>query len=228
MYSVGIVVGKKIGLRSSDQQLFVFPLGDPLSVHRRRVGLEVAELLLLLGVQPPLTTSLLWRLVEAAFLVGYSPVPSQTGWHTESFNVKRLLLPPLLRLIPAAQATDDVKCEAMNKAYGRLTIGLLASAIALAPLPTKAQVATSENIAEKLSSAFGNQDLFDSIAVEFVDKANASFSCKWWVMKANHQHQLDFRSLQTTPQEVHQHIMGQMQGNMVEFTFPAINKACTD
>ena len=52
-------MGKKIGLRSSDQQLFIFPLGDPLSVHRRRVGLEVAELLLLLGVQPPLTNKLL-------------------------------------------------------------------------------------------------------------------------------------------------------------------------
>ena len=48
------------------------PDGDPLRVDRRRVGLEVTELLLLLGVQPPLTTSLFWRLVEAAVLVGHT------------------------------------------------------------------------------------------------------------------------------------------------------------
>jgi len=45
---------------------------DPLGVDRRRVGLEVTELLLLLGIQPPLTTSLLWRFVEAAVLVGHT------------------------------------------------------------------------------------------------------------------------------------------------------------
>ena len=37
------------------------PDGYPLRVDRRRVGLEMTELLLLLGVQPPLTTSLFWR-----------------------------------------------------------------------------------------------------------------------------------------------------------------------
>ena len=46
---------------------------------RRRVRLEVTELLLLLGVLPPLTTSLLWRLVEAAVLVGHTLRTSQTG-----------------------------------------------------------------------------------------------------------------------------------------------------
>ena len=61
----------------------VGPDGYPLLVDRRRAGLEVAELLLLLGVQPPFTTSLFWRLVEAAVLVGHTPVLSQTGWHTE-------------------------------------------------------------------------------------------------------------------------------------------------
>jgi len=50
----------------------VRPDGDPLRVDRRCVGLEVTELLLLLGVQPPLTTSLLWRLVEAAVLIGHT------------------------------------------------------------------------------------------------------------------------------------------------------------
>jgi hypothetical protein len=38
-------------------------------MHRRCVGLEVAELLLLLGIQPSLTTSLFWRLVKAAILI---------------------------------------------------------------------------------------------------------------------------------------------------------------
>ena len=47
----------------------VGPNGYPLSVDRRCVGLEVAELLLLLGIQPPFTTSLFWRLVKAAILI---------------------------------------------------------------------------------------------------------------------------------------------------------------
>ena len=110
----------------------------------------------------------------------------------------------------------------------RFTVGLLASAIALIPLPTKAQVATPKNIGEKLNSAFGNQDLFNSIAVDFVDNTDASFSCKWWVMKANHQHVFDFNALKTTPKEIHQHMIGRMQSNMVDVTFPAINKACTN
>ena len=37
----------------------VGPDGDPLSVDRHRIGLEVTELLLLLGIQPPLITQLL-------------------------------------------------------------------------------------------------------------------------------------------------------------------------
>ena len=49
----------------------VGPDGEPLRMDRRCVGLEEKELLLLLGIQPPLTTSLLWRLVEAAVLVGH-------------------------------------------------------------------------------------------------------------------------------------------------------------
>ena len=48
----------------------VGPDNDPLRMHRRRIGLEVTELLLLLGVQPSLT-ALFWRLVEAAVLVGH-------------------------------------------------------------------------------------------------------------------------------------------------------------
>ena len=40
-------------------------------MNDRGVGLEVTELLLLLGIQPPLTTSLFWRLVEAAIVTGH-------------------------------------------------------------------------------------------------------------------------------------------------------------
>ena len=109
-----------------------------------------------------------------------------------------------------------------------LSIGLLASIVTLAPLPSKAQDATSRNVGERLNSVFGNQDLFDSIAIEFVDKANASFSCKWWVMKANHQHIFDFNALRVTPKELHEHMIGQMQSNMVDVTFPAVKKACAN
>ena len=70
-------------LRRAGRNVAVGPDGYPLRVHRRRVGLEVTELLLLLGVQPPLTTSFQWRLVEAAVLVGHTSITSQTGWHTE-------------------------------------------------------------------------------------------------------------------------------------------------
>ena len=56
-------------LRWAGRNVAVGPGGYPLRVHRRRVGLEVTELLLLLGVQPPLTSSLFWRLVKAAILI---------------------------------------------------------------------------------------------------------------------------------------------------------------
>ena len=59
-------------LRWAGRNVAVGPDGYPLRVNRRRVGLEVTELLLLLGIQPPFTTSLLWRLVEAAVLVGHT------------------------------------------------------------------------------------------------------------------------------------------------------------
>ena len=79
-------------LRRARRIVAVGPNGYPLRVDRRRVGLEVTELLLLLGVQPPFTTSLFWRLVKAAVLVGHTPVLSQIGWHTEPCAMKRLLL----------------------------------------------------------------------------------------------------------------------------------------
>ena len=48
------------------------------SLRKEIVWREVTELLLLLGIQPPLTTSLLWRLVKAAVLIGHASTSSQT------------------------------------------------------------------------------------------------------------------------------------------------------
>ena len=56
-------------LRGAGRNVAVGPDGYPLRVGRRRVGFEVTELLLLLGVQPTFATSLFWRLVKAAVLV---------------------------------------------------------------------------------------------------------------------------------------------------------------
>ena len=66
-------------LRRAGRNVAVGPAGDPLRMHGRRVGLEVTELPVLLGIQPPLTTSPLWRLVKAAVLVGQTSIHSQTG-----------------------------------------------------------------------------------------------------------------------------------------------------
>ena len=79
-------------LRWAGRNVAVGPDGNPLRMHGRRIGLEVTELLLQLGVQPPLTTSLLWRFVKRAVLVGHTPFLSQAGWQTEACDVKRLLL----------------------------------------------------------------------------------------------------------------------------------------
>ena len=64
----------------------------PFGMNGGCVWLELHHLLLLLGIQPPLTTSLFWRLVKAAVLVGHTTVLSLTGWHTEPCAMKRLLL----------------------------------------------------------------------------------------------------------------------------------------
>jgi len=56
-------------LRWAGRNVAVGPDSDPLRVDRRRIGLEVTKLLLLLGIQPPLTTSLFWRFMEGAVLV---------------------------------------------------------------------------------------------------------------------------------------------------------------
>ncbi len=94
----------------------------PTRVNRGCVGLEVTELLLLLGIQPPLTTSFFWRLVKAAFLVWHKSSPSQTGWHTEPFGMKRLLL--LMALILPTPALASVnpagsKLETYTEVFGK-------------------------------------------------------------------------------------------------------------
>ena len=81
-------------------------------MHRRRVGLEMTELLLLLGIQPPLITSLFWRLVKAAVLVGHTPVHSQTEWHTEPSEVKRLLM--VLLLLPLSVRAGEIVLPKFN------------------------------------------------------------------------------------------------------------------
>ena len=99
-------------------------------MHGRRVGLEVTELLLLLGIQPPLTTSPLRRLVKYTNPVGYTSINSQTRWHTEPFDVKRLLLLSLLCLVPGSHAMDYVQCEAIQRAAARLKAAIDTEALA--------------------------------------------------------------------------------------------------
>ena len=102
----------------------------PFGMNGGCVWLELHHLLLLLGIQPPLTTSLFWRLVKAAVLVGHASVPSQTGWHAETFDLRRLLLLSLLCLAPGSQATDYVQCEAIQRAAARLKAAMDTEALA--------------------------------------------------------------------------------------------------
>ena len=99
-------------------------------MHGRRVGLEVKELLLLLGIQPTFTTSLFWRLVKAAVLIGHTSIRSQTGWHAETFDMKRRLLLLLLCLAPGSHAVDYVQCEAIQRAAARLKAAMDTEALA--------------------------------------------------------------------------------------------------
>ena len=117
-------------LRWAGGNVAVGPDRDPLRVHSRRVGLEVTQLLLLLGVQPTLTNSLFWRLMKVEVLAGHTSITSQTGWDTEPFNVKRLLLLSLLCLVPGAHAMDYVQCEAIQRAAARLKAAMETEALA--------------------------------------------------------------------------------------------------
>ena len=66
-------------LRGAGRNVAVGPDGDPLRMHRRRVGLEVTELLLLLGVKPALTTGLLGRFVIATVLIRHGAESGEVG-----------------------------------------------------------------------------------------------------------------------------------------------------
>ena len=48
------------------------PQDDPLGTRRCSIRLEMYDFLLLLGIQPSLTSSLSWRLLKAAILDGHT------------------------------------------------------------------------------------------------------------------------------------------------------------
>ena len=96
-------------------------------------------------------------------------------------------------------------------------------------------------VGEKLYSAFGNYDRFNEIALEFVDKSGASFSCKWWVMKASQQHSIDVMQINNAPKlykdndlavagialdDFVSEVVAARQKNMLEHVLPSLNKAC--
>ena len=58
-------------------------------MNGRRLGLEMTELLLLLGINNPHQLS---DDLKAAILVGHTSITSQTGWHTDFLDLKRLVL----------------------------------------------------------------------------------------------------------------------------------------
>lgn len=88
----------------------------------------------------------------------------------------------------------------------------------------------SQAIGEKLNSAFGNQHLFNDIAFEFADKSDASFSCRWWVMKASQQHNSDVIQINSAQQEYGAEavpiVVAARQKYMIESMFPPLNEAC--
>ena len=68
--------------------------------------------------------------MQATTLVENTSITSQTGWHTETFDVKRLLLLSLLCLAPGSHAMDYVQCEAIQRAAARLKAAMDAEALA--------------------------------------------------------------------------------------------------
>ena len=89
---------------------------------------------------------------------------------------------------------------------------------------------SSMPIGEKLNAAFGNQHLFNDIAFEFVDKSDASFSCKWWVMKASQQHNSDINQINSTKSvpgvDMIALVVAARQKYMLESIFAPLNEAC--
>ena len=86
---------------------------------------------------------------------------------------------------------------------------------------------SSQSIGEKLNAAFGNSVLFNDIAFEFVDKSDASFPCKWWVMKASQQHASDIQQIISTEKEFQSLVVAARQEYMVTSIFPSLNEACS-
>ena len=86
---------------------------------------------------------------------------------------------------------------------------------------------SSQSIGERLSAAFGNSLLFNDIAFEFVDKSDASFSCKYWVMSASQQHASDVMHINSADKNYRPLQIAARQKNMVESVFPQMNEACS-
>lgn len=88
----------------------------------------------------------------------------------------------------------------------------------------------SQAIEEKLNAAFGNQHLFNDAAFEFVDKSDAGFSCKWWVMKASQQHNSDINQINSTQKvpgiDMIALVVAARQKYMLESIFAPLNEAC--
>ena len=82
-------------------------------------------------------------------------------------------------------------------------------------------------ITGKLNAAFGNNNLFNEIALEFVDNSNADFSCKWWVMKASQQHESDVNQINNSEKKYVSYVIAARQKYMMESIFPPLNRSCS-
>ena len=81
----------------------------------------------------------------------------------------------------------------------------------------------SQAITGKLNEAFGDKNRFTKVASDFVNQTDASFACKWWIMKAHHQHELDIYALNKTkaiiPPEVLKSDLDAMQRRTINLIF---------
>ena len=114
-------------------------------------------------------------------------------------------------------------CMALHK---KLFTAFIAG-LSLGFCPATYAEGSSQSIGERLSAAFGNSLLFNDIAFEFVDKSDASFSCKWWVMKASQQHAADIQQINSTEKNALPYVVAARQDYMVKSIFPSLNEACS-
>lgn len=112
-------------------------------------------------------------------------------------------------------------CMALHK---KLFTALIAG-LSLSFCPASYAEGSSQPIGEKLNAAFGNSSLFNDLAFEFVDKSDASFSCKWWVMNASQQHAGDIMQINSTEKNFRSIAAAARQRYMVESIFPQMNEA---